>query len=58
MRRLIEESAHDEDYHDEPGEGPNGRVLEEPNEEGVRVVPSPLVEHGNGNEWRDEGRTN
>jgi hypothetical protein len=56
MRRLIEESSGQGEYHDEPEETP-ARALEAPpgngQYNGPRVEPSSLVDTGN--EWRDEG---
>lgn len=57
-RRLIEENANDEGYHDEENEPAVG-TLEAPSgdrDQGPRVEPSPLIE-GHGNEWHDEGHT-
>jgi len=54
-RRLIEEGAADEAYHDEPDS--STQAIEEPAtnspNQGPRVVPSHLID--NGNEWRGEG---
>jgi len=57
MRRLIEEGAGEERYHDEPTSGVSPvRAIEATPEDhdhdGPRVVPSTLVDSGN--EWRDE----
>ncbi|CZR64141.1 uncharacterized protein PAC_14038 [Phialocephala subalpina] len=57
-RRLIEENANDEGYHDEENEPAVG-TLEAPSgdrDQGPRVEPSQLIE-GHGNEWHDEGHT-
>lgn len=56
-RRLIEENANDEGYHDEENDPAVG-TLEAPSghqDQGPRVEPSQLIE-GHGNEWRDEGQ--
>lgn len=54
MRRLIEDNANDEGYHDDPNDDPVERALEAPSgdqDQGPRVEPSRLTDHGN--EWRD-----
>jgi len=58
MRRLIEDNANDEGYHDEPDDETVERALEAPGggqDQGPRVEPSILTDHAN--EWRDEGNT-
>jgi hypothetical protein len=56
VRRLIEDGATGERFHDDPTETPNRNPVVVPNvgnDYGPRVQPSQLVDMGD--EWRDEG---
>lgn len=54
-RRLIEAATPDEEYHDEPPGSDAAPVAANENgqDQGPRVQPSQLLDHGN--EWRHEG---
>lgn len=57
VRRLIEQGAGDEEYHDEAAHEDSARAIEAPpgndQDRGPRVEPASLIDAGN--EWRDEG---
>ena len=57
MRRLVEEGTRpgEYEYHDEPSEGsptPGLEASPASHEEGSRVLPSLVLDSGNG--WRDD----